>query len=102
MKLRKKYLSLWIAAMVATGSAHADDERTSLEVMRQTTLNLIDVLVETGALTREKADELVKKAEQDAAKKVAQKKPDTAVRVQYVPEVVKNEIQAGGTGTGEK
>jgi hypothetical protein len=93
MKFRQKYLGLVIAAIVTTGSAHADDERASLEVMRQTTLNLIDVLVETGALTREKASELVKKAEQDAAKKVAQKKPDTAVRVQYVPEVVKNEIR---------
>lgn len=93
MKFQQKYLGLLIAAIVATGSAHANDERASLEVMRQTTLNLIDVLVETGALTREKADELVKKAEQDAAKKVAQKKPDTSVRVQYVPEVVKNEIR---------
>lgn len=96
MKFRQKYLGFVIAAMVtmaATGPAHADDERASLEVMRQTTLNLIDVLVETGALTREKANELVKKAEQDAAKKVAQKKPDSAVRVQYVPEVVKNEIR---------
>jgi hypothetical protein len=99
MKFRQKYLGLWIAAMVAmvamvaTGPAHADDERASLEVLRQTTLNLIDVLVETGALTREKASELVKKAEQDAAKKVAQKKPASAVRVQYVPEVVKNEIR---------
>lgn len=93
MKFRQKYLSLWIAAMVATGSAHADDERASLEVLRQTTLNLINVLVDSGALTRDKADELVRKAEQDAAKKVAQKKPDTSVRVQYVPEVVKNEIR---------
>ena len=93
MQFQKKYLGLLVAIILATGSAQANDERASLEVMRQTTLNLIDVLVETGALTREKADELVKKAEQDAAKKVAQKKPDTSVRVQYVPEVVKNEIR---------
>lgn len=93
MQFQKKYVGLLIAAFVATGSAQADDERASLEIMRQTTLNLIDVLVESGALTRAKADELIKKSEQDAIKKVAQKKPDTAVRVQYVPEIVKNEIR---------
>lgn len=93
MKFQKKYLGLLISAIVATGPAQADDERASLEVLRQTTLNLINVLVDSGALTRDKADELVRKAEQDAAKKVAQRKPDTAVRVQYVPEVVKNEIR---------
>lgn len=93
MKFRQKYLGLLIAVILTTGPAHAEDERASLEMLRQTTLSLIEALVDTGVLTREKADELVRKAEQNAVKKVAQKKPDTAVRVPYVPEIVKNEIR---------
>jgi hypothetical protein len=93
MNFRTKTLSLLIAAIAAAAPAHAEDERAALEKLRQTTLNLIEALVETGALTRDKANALVKKAEQDSAKTVAQRKPDTTVRVPYIPEVVKNEIR---------
>lgn len=93
MNYRQKCLSLLTAVILATGPAHAEDERATLEMLRQTTLNLIEALVETGVLPRDKADELIRKAEQDAARKVAESKPSTTVRVPYVPEIVKQEIR---------
>lgn len=91
---RTKTLVILIAAAFAATPVLAD-EREHLELLRQTTLNLIDALVESGALPKEKADGLLKAAEKKAAKAVREKtsmepKP---VRVQYVPETVKNEIR---------
>lgn len=93
MNFRKKYLSLLITTIVAVAPAQANDERASLETLRQTTLNLIEALVDSGVLPRDKANALIKKAEQDAAKKVVQKSPGTTVRVPYVPEIVRAEIR---------
>ncbi len=93
MNFRKKYLGLLIAVIFAAAPARANDERASLETLRQTTLNLIEALVDSGVLPRDKANALIKKAEQDAAKKVVQKSPATTVRVPYVPEIVKAEIR---------
>lgn len=93
MNFRKKYLGLLITTIVAVAPAHANDERASLDALRQTTLNLIEALVDSGVLPRDKANALIKKAEQDAAKKVVQKSPGTTVRVPYVPEIVKAEIR---------
>ena len=98
MDIKTRTLSLLIAGSLAAGilaaePAHAQDERASLETLRQTTLNLIEALVESGVLPRDKADALIKKAEQDAARKVAQKAPGTTVRVPYVPEIVKAEMR---------
>jgi hypothetical protein len=62
------------------------------------TLNLINRLVKRGVLTKEDADDLIKLAEQDAAK--AKSAPasssdssDDTVRVTYVPEPVKEQIR---------
>ena len=91
---RTKTLVILIAAAFAATPVLAN-EREHLELLRQTTLNLIDALVESGALPKEKADGLLKAAEKKAAKTVRENtsmepKP---VRVQYVPETVKNEIR---------
>ncbi|HMU90958.1 MAG: putative porin [Pseudomonadales bacterium] len=84
-----------LASALLSAPVWAEDSRASLEALRQTTLNLINALVDSGAITRQKADELIKKAEQDAAATVAQtpKRADNTVRVQYVPEVVKSEMR---------
>lgn len=81
------------AVSLAPTSGRADD-RESLETLRETTLNLIEALVEQGVFSREKADAMVKTA-QAKAKAAAKAKPaaTSAVRVQYVPETVKNEIR---------
>jgi hypothetical protein len=110
------------ATLILLGTAlaaptHAASERESLETLRQTTLNLIGVLVEQGVMTREKADALIAAAEKKAAETVAAEKSTEKsaaekvvadgkavqpaegaevkgrVRVPYVPETVKNEIR---------
>lgn len=102
--------------IVHTNILHAD-ERESLEQLRATTTNLIDLLVQEGVLNKDKADAIVKKATADAAKQVKQAKANEAadalalqenpelvgalaskqdpksVRVQYVPEHVKKEMR---------
>ena len=89
-------------ALAQTPGVNPNAERESLEVLRNTTRNLIEALVETGVLPRDKADKLIRDAEQKAvqtakanaaapAAPVAAAAP--AVRVQYMPESVKNEIR---------
>ena len=75
-------------------------ERESLEQLRATTVNLINLLVQEGVLSKDKADALLKQAAQDAARaadSVADaneiKGDDKAVRVQYVPEHVKKQLR---------
>ncbi|WP_018413448.1 putative porin [Methyloversatilis thermotolerans] len=89
--MKKALLPLALASLCAL-PAHANDA-SSVDALRQTTMNLIDALVDTGVLTREKADELIKAAEAKAAKTAAKAKKDSTVRVQYVPESVKAEIR---------
>lgn len=107
-----KKISLAISLMMGMGMtvtyAQAD-ERESLEQLKATTTNLIELLVKEGVLPKDKADALVKKATEDAARQVKQQqaldaiaaKPGEApvvdeksVRVQYVPEHVKKEMRA--------
>lgn len=75
------------------GAAHAD-EREDLETLRQTTLNLIQALVQQGVLPADKADQLVKAAEAKAKATVAEAKKveESTVRVQFVPESVRKQI----------
>lgn len=89
---------LLVSGAFAVSPAHAG-ERQALEQVKATTLNLINLLVQEGVLSREKADALIKKAEEDAAKNAetaaATELPgdEKAVRVQYVPEIVKNQLR---------
>jgi hypothetical protein len=105
MTIRKKLLTLAVAA-ACSGNAMAapDDELARVELLHETTLNLIQLLVEQGVLKQEAADAMLQKAQQQAAAKTAQAKageaeagkPDTGkdvVRVVYVPEHVKREIR---------
>lgn len=89
--MKKALPTLALAALFAL-PAQAN-EGASIDTLRQTTMNLIDALVDTGVLTREKADELIKAAEAKAANTAAKAKKDSTVRVQYVPESVKAEIR---------
>jgi hypothetical protein len=81
--------------------AQAADEQQSLEELRNTVVNLLQSLVDKGLLTREQAEQLVKRAQDkasadaaaEAAKKAAvAKEEQNAVRVPYVPQIVKDEI----------
>ncbi|HET7831557.1 MAG TPA: putative porin [Gallionella sp.] len=102
-----------------TGSASAQSAN-EVEVLHQTTLNLIKLLVKSGVLTQDAADQLLRDAEQAAAKSVAASEAAAGVnqaaapvaeaavpvaqagapavkpgvvRVTYVPEVVRREIK---------
>lgn len=98
MMIRKKLLVLAVTAACA-GSAQADDDRARVEMLHETTLNLIQLLVEQGVLKQDAADAMLAKAKQQAADKVAQQKTAETeaekgvVRVTYVPETVKREIR---------
>ena len=83
--------------VLLTGSAAqaADSERQSLEELRNTVVNLLQTLVEQKVMTRDQAEMLVKTA-QDQAQKSAQeadKRDAGAVRVPYVPQIVRDQIR---------
>jgi hypothetical protein len=95
-----------LAPALLPATARAQGERESLEALRQTTLALIEALVQSGVLTREKADALLAEARQRAAAATAQTqaqapkpegdagKPEgPVVRVPYVPQVVRDQIR---------
>jgi len=98
--------ALHLGTVVAPACA---GERESLEQLRATTVNLVNLLVQEGVLSKGKADDLLKQATQDAEKArekdaaeaaanvaVAPAIPpvdDKTVRVQYVPEIVKKEMR---------
>jgi hypothetical protein len=84
-------LTLTLAPVVGCVAA---DERQSLEELRNTVINLLQALVDQGVISREKADQMVKSAQEKAAANAAAaaKADEGAVRVPYVPQIVKDEI----------
>ncbi len=95
-KLRPVLLSVAVGVLLAAAAprVHAEsNERESLETLRNTVTNLLQALVDQGLLTREKAQALVKAAQDKAAATTAAQAVEPgAVRVPYVPEIVKDEI----------
>lgn len=86
-------------AMVPTAQA---GERENLEQLRATTLNLIQLLVQQGVLSKENADLLVEQAKAGAiapeqlasgGDSPAEEGDKKTVRVQYVPEHVKKQLR---------
>lgn len=98
MTIRKTVLALAVGAL-CSATAQAGDDRARVEMLHETTLNLIQLLVEQGVLERTAADAMLARAKQQAADKLAQQpaEPPPAepgvVRVTYVPETVKREIR---------
>ena len=95
--MRKVALAVLLMPLLAGSGGAIANERESLESLRDTTLALIEALVEQGVLSREKAQTLVQQAKEKSAA-AAQVKLHTAgkpatVRVPYVPETVKQEIR---------
>jgi hypothetical protein len=101
-----------VAMMVSSLSPAAmAGEREDLLTLKNTTLNLIELLVQQGVLDKNKAQQLVQAAEQKAAAeakqqmaeeakaqageaaKSARPKNDKSVRVAYVPDFIKDEIR---------
>jgi hypothetical protein len=105
MSLRDHWRAGGIAALLLfTSTTHAEEtpaERQSMEELRNTVINLLQALVQKGLLTREQATQLVKEAQDkaaadaaaQAARSAAQAKEEqSAVRVPYVPQIVKDDI----------
>lgn len=99
MTIRKKLLVMAVAAACSGSAIAADDANARIEELHETTLNLIQLLVEQKVLTQEAADGMLKKARAQAAERTAHAKSAESgankgvVRVTYVPEHVKREIQ---------
>lgn len=89
------------AVLFATAGVQAAEPASAqrnLEELRNTVINLLQGLVDRGVLTREQAGQMVREAQDkaaaDAATVAAQEKAEQdAVRVPYVPEIVKQEIR---------
>ncbi|MFQ6404139.1 putative porin [Methylophilus sp. 'Pure River'] len=111
IKAKNWMIPLVVASLFGTQSASISaGERESLEEVRATTMSLIELLVQEGVLSKQKADTLLQQAQQ--AKQKAKEEAETlaaqntqpldqtvagqpkAIRVQYVPEHVKNEMRA--------
>ncbi|MDD5034369.1 MAG: putative porin [Methylococcaceae bacterium] len=108
MKLECKPIAAVVACALASHVAKADEKEELLK-LRNTTLNLIEMLVEQGVLDKQKAEKMIQQAEKKAveeakaeAGKAAQAplpaetsaaKSKGVVRVTYVPEFVKDEIR---------
>jgi hypothetical protein len=88
-----KCIGMVLPVVLGASTAWAD-ERAELETLRETTVNLIQMLVQQGVFTQEKADLLVQQAQTKARDRVAarKKEEEAVVRVQYVPEAVRKQI----------
>lgn len=94
--MKKQWVRTLVAVCLLTRLASADaGEREELEVLRQTTLSLIQLLVQSGILTQEKADALIQQAKRSAAQSAAApgKNESKVVRVPYVPQHVRDEMK---------
>ena len=86
-------------ALAPALACHAEDERQSLEELRNTVVNLLQALVDQGVISKERAQQMVQSAQAKAAQAKAAretgpaaKEEEGAVRVPYVPQIVKDEI----------
>lgn len=94
--MRSAVLAVLLAAQPNAWAQSPGDTR-SLEELRNTVVNLLDALVQRGVMTKEQAEAMVTaaqdKASQDAKARVDRDAQETdAVRVTYVPEVVRRQI----------
>ena len=87
-----------LSALSDTALAASSPEERNLNELRNTVVNLLQTLVERGVVTREQAEQMVKSAQDKAATQAAATAAQdaaeaNAVRVPYIPEIVKNEIR---------
>jgi hypothetical protein len=86
--------ALLALALAPVAQSIAEDERQSVEELRNTVYNLLQALVDQGVISKDKAAQMVKAAQDKAAADAAAvaKSDQGAVRVPYVPQIVKDEI----------
>jgi hypothetical protein len=91
MTMRKKLMVVAVAAACSGNAIAADDAGARIEELHETTLNLIQLLVDQKVLTQEAADAMLKKARTQAAAKVQQA---------YLPPVLRNGLKRRRRGSG--
>lgn len=96
--MKKINLYLSAVALLLGAATVSADEKAELLKLKNTTINLIEALVNEGVLSRERADALMADAKQKAEAQAAAEERGQAVkrdvvRVPYVPEFVKDEIR---------
>jgi hypothetical protein len=89
--------ALWACLTLTLAPAmacRADDERQPLEELRNTVVNLLQALVDQGVISKEKAQQMVKAAQDKAAAEAGTvaKADEGAVRVPYVPQIIQDKI----------
>jgi hypothetical protein len=100
LRIRWRVAAAVLLVLLSPGlsAQQSDAERQSMEELRNTVINLLQALVERGVITREQAEAMVKSAQEKAAQAASaaaqQRKEEAgAVRVPYVPEIVKDQIR---------
>lgn len=94
MKVMRALTASLALVLAPAMACRADDERQSLEELRNTVINLLQTLVDQGVITKEKAQQMVKSAQSKAAAEAGAvaKDEEGAVRVPYVPQIVQDQI----------
>ncbi len=97
-KHRQTLATLLTLLAAGTAAAAQSPEERSLSELRNTVVNLLQGLVEQGVISREKAAQMVRDAQSKAtadadAVAARDKEEEGAVRVPYVPQIVKDELR---------
>src|SRR5262245_55623831 len=91
-----------VAPAALAQGAQVSDEQSLLE-LRNTVVNILEALVARGVVTQQDAQAIVARAQEQAETEIAEVRArdaaqaaaeQGAVRVTYVPEIVKDEIEA--------
>jgi hypothetical protein len=80
-------IALLLPGALTAWGQEANTDRQELEALRQTTMKLIELMVQSGIITQEKAEELLKEARRNAAQ------AEKVVRVPYVPQFVRDNMK---------
>ncbi|MFN0041010.1 MAG: putative porin, partial [Burkholderiales bacterium] len=92
-------LALVLAASIATAVAQdAGSLQGEVEAQRQTTIKLIELMVQSGILTKERAEELLREARREAgnpasAGDASKNEKEKVIRIPYVPQIVRDDIK---------
>ena len=83
---------------IASQAAAPAEEQRALNELRNTVVNLLQGLVEQGVIPREKAEQMVRDAQKRAAAEAEataarDKAEEAAIRVPYVPQIVRDELR---------
>ncbi len=82
-------------------AASGQQDKQSVEVLRDTVINLLQALVQQGVITRQQAEDMVKRAQdkanadlaaQQASQAQEEKEEQGAVKVPYVPQIIQQKI----------